>query len=100
MNTNLHAVTGRNGRPLSFFLTAGPISEYTGAAALLDSLSAAKWLLADRGYDPDWFRNDLEEKGIGPCIPGRKSRTTPVCYDKRKSRRRNRVEVMFGRLKD
>jgi hypothetical protein len=30
-----------NGRPLSFFITAGQISDYTGAAALLDDLSKA-----------------------------------------------------------
>lgn len=35
MNTKLHAVTDANGRPLSFFMTAGQISDYTGAAALL-----------------------------------------------------------------
>lgn len=38
MNTKLHAVTDANGRPLSFFMTAGQISDYTGAAALLDDL--------------------------------------------------------------
>jgi transposase len=36
MNTKLHAVTDANGRPLSFFMTAGQVSDYTGAAALLD----------------------------------------------------------------
>ncbi len=53
MNTKLHAVTDANGRPLSFFITAGQISDYTGAAALLGSLPQAEWLLADRGYDAD-----------------------------------------------
>ncbi|WP_141914869.1 IS5 family transposase [Zymomonas mobilis] len=100
MNTKLHAVTDRNGRPLDFFMTAGHISDYTGAAALLDSLPSAEWMLADRGYDADWFREALEEKGIKPCIPGRKSRSKPVKYDKRKYKRRNRIEIMFGRLKD
>lgn len=73
MNTKLHAVIDRNGRPLDFFMTAGQISDYTGAAALLDGLPPAEWILADRGYDADWFRDALEEKGIKPCIPGRKS---------------------------
>ena len=100
MNTKLHAVTDRNGRPLDFFMTAGQISDYTGAAALLDSLPPAEWMLADRGYDADWFRDALEEKGIKPCIPGRKSRGKPVGYDKRKYKGRNRIEIMFGRLKD
>ncbi len=100
MNTKLHAVTDRDGCPIRFFMTTGQISDYTGAAALLDDLPAAKWLLADRGYDADWFRDGLEEKGIRPCIPGRRSRTTPVSYDKRKYGRRDRIEIMFGRLKD
>jgi len=100
MNTKLHAITDQNGRPLSFFMTAGQISDYTGAAALLDSLPAAQWMLVDRGYDADWFRDALEEKGIKPCIPGRKSGGKPVKYDKRKYKRRNRIEMMFGRLKD
>src|SRR3546814_4659957 len=60
MNTKLHAVSDANGRPISFFLTAGPVSDYTGAAALLDSLPNAQWMLADRGYDADWFRDALQ----------------------------------------
>jgi transposase len=35
-----------------------------------------------------------------PCITGRKSRGKAVRYDKRRYRRRNRIEIMFGRLKD
>lgn len=100
MNTKLHAVTDENGRPISFFMSAGEASDYTGAAALLNSLPPAQWLLADRGYDADWFREGLQNKGIKPCIPGRKSRTKPVKYDKRRYKRRNRIEIMFGRLKD
>jgi len=53
MNTRLHAVTDASGRPISFFITAGQVSDYTGAAALLDELPKAKWRLADRGYDVD-----------------------------------------------
>lgn len=45
MNTKLHAVTDANGRPISLFVTAGQVSDYTGAAALLDSLPRAQWLL-------------------------------------------------------
>ncbi|WP_310103610.1 IS5 family transposase [Sphingomonas sp. BE138] len=100
MNTKLHAVADANGRPLSFFMTAGQVSDYTGAAALLDDLPKAQWLLGDRGYDADWFRDALQAKGIQPCIPGRRSRNEPVRYDKRRYRRRNRIEIMFGRLKD
>ena len=100
MNTKLHAVTDTSGRPIRFFLTAGQVSDYTGAAALLNSLPEADWLLADRGYDADWFREALADRGTRPCIPGRKSRNKEVRYDKRRYRHRNRIERMFGRLKD
>ena len=100
MNTKLHAVTDADGRPIRFFMTAGQVSDYTGAAALLSSLPSADWLLADRGYDADWFREALKDKGIKPCIPGRKSRGKPIKHDKRRCKRRNRIEIMFGRLKD
>ena len=91
MNTKLHAVTDANGRPISFFMTAGQVSDYTGAADLLDSLPKAQWMLADRGYDADWFRDALQEKGITPCIPGRKSRNKAIKYDKRRYKSRGRM---------
>jgi len=62
-------------------------------------MSDLYWL-ADRGYDAEWFRDALEQKGIKPCIPGRKSRSMPVQYDKRRHKRRNRIEITSGHLKD
>jgi len=52
VNTKLHAVTDANGRPLSFFMTAGQTSDYTGAAALLDDLPKAICLLGGRRFMP------------------------------------------------
>ena len=92
MNTKLHAVTDTSGRPIRLFITAGQVSDYTGAAALMNNLPEADWLLADRGYDADWFRETLVDKGTTPCIPGRKSRKKTVKYDKRRYKRRNRRE--------
>ena len=100
MNTKLHAVTDENGHLISFFMSAGETSDYTGAAALLNSLPPAQWLLADRGYDADWFREGLKNKGIKACNPGRKSRIKPFKYDKHRYKRRNRIEIMFDCLKD
>lgn len=63
MNTKRHAVTDTKGRPIRFFMSAGQVSDDTGAAALLGSLPAAEWLLADRGYDAGWFLEALKNKG-------------------------------------
>jgi transposase len=100
MNTKLHAICDNQGRPLTLFVTAGQVSDYIGARALLSSIPNVGWLLGDRGYDADWFREALKDKGIRACIPGRKQRKAPVKYDKRRYKRRNRIEIMFGRLKD
>ena len=100
MNTKLHAVCDSQGRPLNLCFTAGQVSDYIGARALVSSLPNAQWLLGDRGYDADWFREALKDKGIRECIPGCKQRKKTVRYDKRRYKRRNRIEIMFGRLKD
>ena len=100
MNTKLHAICDSQGRPIDLFVTAGQVSDYIGARALLSGLPNVKWLLGDRGYDADWFREALQDIGIRACIPGRKKRKTPVKYDKRRYKRRNCIEIMFGRLKD
>lgn len=100
MSTKLHAICDSQGRPLELLITAGQVSDYIGARALLNRLPKVKWLLGDRGYDADWLREALQDKGISACIPGRKQRKTPVKYDKRRYKRRSRIEIMFGRLKD
>ena len=97
MNTKLHAVTDSVGHPIQFFITAGQVSDHVGARALCGSLPAVDWLIADRVYDADWFRETLRKEGIRPCIPGRKSRDEAVRYAKRRYKRRNRIEIMFGR---
>lgn len=81
-------------------LSEGQMSDYKGAALLLDSLPKARELLADRGYDADWFRNALIEKGITPCIPPKKNRKIQLKYDKTLYKQRHKVENMFGKLKD
>jgi hypothetical protein len=45
-----------SGRPVRFFVTAGQVSDFTNAAALKNGPPEADWLLADRGFDADWFR--------------------------------------------
>lgn len=51
-------------------------------------------------YDADWFREALKDKGLKPCIPGRTSRGKAIKHDRGRHERRNRVEIMFGRLED
>ncbi|SFD70571.1 hypothetical protein SAMN04515678_102366 [Roseivivax sediminis] len=49
VNTKLHTVTDREGRPVRLFVTAGQVSGYRGALALQSGFPQADWLIADRG---------------------------------------------------
>ena len=62
MNTELHAIGDSRVRPISLFVTAGQVSDYFGARALLSSIPDVEWLLGDRGYDADWFRDALKRQ--------------------------------------
>ena len=66
MNTKLHAICDSHGPPLNLFVTAGQVSDYIGAWALLSSLPNVEWLLGDRGSDADWFRDALERVATNP----------------------------------
>ena len=57
LNSKLHAVCDGKGRPLVMLLSEGQMSDYKGAALMLPHLPKAKELLADKGYDADWFRD-------------------------------------------
>ena len=43
-------------------------------ALMLDAIPDAGTMLADKGYDADWFRSALKHSGIVPCIPSRSNR--------------------------
>ena len=81
-------------------LSEGQMSDYKGAALMLDALPRAEALLGDRGYDADWLRQALADRGIIACIPSKTNRKVPIPHDADLYRRRHKIEIMFGRLKD
>lgn len=62
-------------------LSEGQMSDYRGAALMLKALPNAKVLIADKGYDADWFRDALAARKIAACIPPRASRKIPIPHD-------------------
>ena len=72
------------------------MSDYKGAALMLPALPKAKELLADKGYDADWFRAALlQSSGIAACIPSKSNRKVAIPYDALlyKQRHKNRKHV-------
>jgi putative transposase len=94
LNSKLHAVCDGHGRPLVLLLSEGQMSDHKGARLVLEALPSAATLIADRGYDSNWFR------AIEPCIPSTRSRKSPLPYDVALYKQRHKIENMFGRLKD
>ena len=98
--SKLHAVTVALGRSVGIFIIAPSVSDYVGARALTGSLPQADWLLADRGFDADWFHNSLKEMKIEPCIPLRDSRKKVILNDKARYKLRHKIKNTFGKLKE
>jgi transposase len=81
-------------------LSEGQMSDYKGAALMLPAIPKAKELLADKGYDADWFRAALAKRGVTACIPSKSNRKVAIPYDALLYKQRHKIENMFGRLKD
>ena len=100
LNSKLHVVCDDAGKPSVMLLTEGQMSDHKGARLILDALPQAKAMIADRGYDSDWFRAALAVRGTEPCIPPTKNRKKPLDYDKALYRQRHKIENLFAKLKD
>jgi len=100
MNSKLHAVCDGKGRPVILLLTPENTSDIKAAYRMIDVLPEARELIADRGYDADRFRKELENRNITPCIPGRRNRKVPVQHDRKLYQKRHIIENMFAKLKD
>ena len=59
-----------------------------------------KVLLADRGYDSDFIRDDMAAKGGMAIIPTRKNRKVQVPVDGYVYALRNQIERCFNRMKN
>lgn len=81
-------------------ITGGEVSDYKGYDLVMDAEAPdPKVLLADRGYDADRIRDDVEGRGGTPMIPGRKTRKVPISIDDFIYGLRNQVERAFNKLK-
>ena len=76
------------------------MSDARSALALLKALPPAKVLLADKGYDTDWFREALENIGIATCIPAWRRRKNTANHDSARYHQRHRIEILFALFED
>jgi transposase len=100
LNSKLHAVCDDKSRPLIMFPNEGQMSDHKGAALMIDAFPKAKALLTDRGYDADWFRHALSERGIAARIRSKTNRKVPIPHDTGLCFQRDKIENTFGKLKE
>jgi len=63
-------------------------------------LPRAQYLLADKAYEADHWRQYLKSRHIIPVIPNKRNRKKLHPFNKARYKGRNVIERMFGRRKD
>jgi transposase len=76
------------------------VSEYKGYAPVMQGGPEPSVLLADRGYDADHIREDMERRGGVAIIPTRKNRKVQMLVDSYIYVLSNRDERCINRLKN
>jgi|TARA_B100001964_G_scaffold231724_1_gene286682 transposase len=82
-----------------FVLLPGQRHDTIGVAPLIEDVEFAA-LLADKAFDVDWLREDLDKRGAVAVIPARSNRIIQYEYDKHIYRWRHLVENYFAKIKE
>ncbi|RMB05059.1 transposase [Eilatimonas milleporae] len=96
--TKIHALSDADCRPVTFLLTPGNMADCTAAEALIEQMTATGLLHADKSYDSDRLRRQIETCGVAPNIPPKRNRRWKSSFSPFLYRDRNAIERMFSRL--
>ena len=96
--TKIHAKVDALGNPLKLTFTPGQSHDITQAKILLDK-TRNSYVLGDKGYDSDHFREILKTQKCVPVIPSRSNRILPCKHDKYIYKERHVVECFFSKVK-
>src|SRR5437899_7002810 len=99
LTTKIHALTDAHGLTIELVLTPGQAGDCPVAAGLLGHLRKGTIVLADKAYDADWLRRQIEAAGAAPNIPPMVHRRWKPCFRPVLYRARNRIERFFNRIK-
>ena len=99
--TKLHARCDARGLPPGFVLTPGQAHDVQGFAPLFRMITdRIEAFLADRGYDADAIRKEIEAADVEAVIPAKVNRLYPAPHDRAKYKWRHLIERLFNRLKN
>lgn len=86
------------GNLVRFVLLPGQRHDSVGVAPLIGDIDFAA-LLADKAFDMDWLRAELDDRGALAVIPPKANRTRPIFCDFHMYRWRHLIENFFCALK-
>jgi putative transposase len=92
-------VVSIDGKLVEGMLTGGQVHDVTVAGELVEDIVGCA-VIADRGYDSNELRRELEGNNNEAVIPGRKNRKEAITYDKEKYKKRGMIERIFGKIKE
>lgn len=100
-STKIHLAVNSCGLPVHFELSAGQVNDIVHAESLIKHAPKTKFVVADKGYDSDKFRQAIHEQGAKSVIPRRKHQK----IDNEKMdwclyKYRHLVENAFARIKN
>jgi len=87
------------GNLVRFVLMPGQRNDIMGVRPLIDGVSFDA-LLADKAFDADWLRLELDARGALSVIPPRKNRKQPIQIDTEMYKWRHLVENYFAKIKE
>ena len=99
LTTKIHALVDARGLPIVLKLTPGQAHDGRSAADMLATLGEGDVLLADRAYDSDALRLELEARGAWANIKPMPNRKRRPAFSTFLYRYRNLVERFFSKLK-
>jgi len=96
----MHSIVGNDPEGISFVLAPGQAHELPLARAMIEALpDVPLWIIGDRGFSADRFREQIRDAGAQPIIPPKKNEARLRCQDFIYVHR-NRIERLWNRLKE
>ena len=95
----IHALVDANGLPIMLKITPGHAADGRSAADMFGTLTKGDVLLADRAYDSDALRSEMETRGVFTNVRLMPQRVRKPHFSASLYKLRNAVERFFSKIK-
>jgi transposase len=99
LSTKVVALVDALGNLARFVLLPGQRHDSIGVKPLIEGVDFDA-LIADKAFDNNALRTELDERGAAAIIPSKADRKTPIPHDEEMYKWRHLVENFFQRIKE